>query len=174
MRSPRFRLLAVLPALAIVAAACGGGGGSPGREAAATAGADSLLAFSAPMLTGGDLAGASLQGHDSVLWFWAPWCTVCRAEAPSIVAAAEDLAGEVRLIGVAGRGEVSEMKAFVEETGTDSLTHVVDGDGKIWSSFGVFAQPAFAFIDDGGDVEVFVGSLGHDDLTERMRQLAAG
>jgi len=164
----------MLPVLAIVAVACGGGGGSSGSGGAAAAGgADSRLEFSAPTLTGGELSGASLKGRDTVLWFWAPWCVICRAEAPSVAAAAEDLADEVTLIGVAGRGEVAEMKAFVEETGTGSLTHIVDRDGKIWSSFGVFAQPAFAFIDDGGDIEVFVGSLGGDALTERMQQLAA-
>jgi hypothetical protein len=49
---------------------------------------------------------------------------------------------------------------------------VVDHDGSIWSSFGVSAQPAFAFVDDDGTVEVFVGSLGETGLTERMQALA--
>lgn len=107
-----------------------------------------------------------------MLWFWAPWCTVCRGEADDVVAAAAAVDGKVEVIGVAGRGEVPAMEGFVADTGTGGLTHVVDDDGSIWSSCEVFAQPAYAFIDDSGTVEVFVGALGEDALVQRMNALA--
>jgi len=117
--------------------------------------------------------GASLVGRDAVVWFWAPWCTICRSEAPEVAEVAERYASQVNLIGVPGRGELDEIVDFVDDTGTRSLTHVPDLNGDIWSAFGVYGQPAFAFIDDDGSVEVFIGGLGGDALADRIDQLIA-
>jgi thiol-disulfide isomerase/thioredoxin len=127
--------------------------------------------FVAATLDGGELASSSFQGKPTVLWFWAPWCTTCRAEAPDVTATAAAFDGEVEIIGVAGRGEVSEMEDFVADTETGSLTHVVDEDGAIWTDYEVLAQPAFAFIAADGSVETHIGALGEDELTERIEQL---
>jgi thiol-disulfide isomerase/thioredoxin len=115
--------------------------------------------------------GAALAGGDSVVWFWAPWCTICRAEAPEVAEIAERYGADITLIGVPGRGDLDEMRRFVDDTGTGSLTHVADLGGDIWSAFGVYGQPAFAFIDDGGSVEVFIGGMGGDALAERIDEL---
>jgi len=165
-------LLIVVAVAALLAAACGDGGSDPDAAAAKPLRSDQV-SFTATRLGGGQFDGASIQGKDTVLWFWAPWCTVCRAEAPDVVEAAAEFDGSVEVIGVAGRSEVSEMEQFLADTGTGWLDHLVDGDGAIWSQFGVVAQPAFAFVDDSGEIEVFVGALGRDALTERMRALAA-
>jgi thiol-disulfide isomerase/thioredoxin len=177
MRTNRFRLPALALAVATVLAACGSDGATRASGSTATADPGSAVQqgpppFTAAQLGGGELASASFDGQDTVLWFWAPWCTVCRAEADDVVAAAGALDGEVEVVGVAGRGEVAEMEGFVSDTGTGGITHVIDADGSIWSSYEVFAQPAYAFIDDSGSVEVFVGALGEDALVERMTALA--
>lgn len=157
-------------AVVLVAAACGGGGTTSSGSVGGAGEGD--ITFTAPVLAGGEFDGATLEGADTVLWFWAPWCTVCRGEAPDVVAAADAFEGEVQIIGVAGRGGLSEMEGFVDDTGTGGLTHLADEDGRIWSSFGVFAQPAYAFVDDSGEIEIFVGALGADGLTERMNDLS--
>lgn len=169
----RLRLLSVLFAVGLVLAACGGGDGGGGDGSAGTvAPADGPPAFSAATLAGDEVDSASFAGSPTVLWFWAPWCTICRAEAPDVAEVTEAFAGEVALYGVAGRGEVPAMEEFVSDTGTGGITHVVDDDGSIWTDYGVAAQPAFAFISAEGEVEVFVGSLSRDDLTARMQALA--
>lgn len=179
MRHRHVRALALLVTAVLLLGACGndsdeaGGPDGEARVAATTAGSGAP-AFEAQTLAGTDFDSASFDGRPTVLWFWAPWCTVCRAEAPDVIAAAADHADEVQLVGVAGRGEIPDMKEFVEQTGTDGFTHVVDDDGSIWSDYDVAAQPAFAFIDGQGNVDVHVGSLGRDALTERMQALAAG
>ncbi len=179
MRPNRLRLPALVIAFAALLASCGGASGSSDETGSADPASPSAseasgapAQFTADQLGGGELTSASFAGKDTVLWFWAPWCTVCRGEADDVVAAAGALDGKVEVIGVAGRGEVPEMEGFVSDTGTGGLTHVVDADGSIWSSYEVFAQPAYAFIDDSGSVEVFVGALGEDALVERMTALS--
>jgi thiol-disulfide isomerase/thioredoxin len=186
MASMRMRTLALGVGLLLTLAACGGGSdGSDDGASSPTAGANGSSsssgsgsgdggapAFVATTLEGTELDSASLAGTDTVLWFWAPWCTTCRAEAPDVTATAAAFE-DVQVIGVASRGDVGEMEDFVADTDTGSLTHVADEAGDIWSSYGVAAQPAFAFIDDDGTYTVHLGALGADALQERFEQLAS-
>lgn len=173
MTSPRrTRLGVALAALTLLLAACGGGGGDDDGVGAPepTTGPP---AFTAASLTGGEVDSSTFSGEPKVLWFWAPWCTTCRAEAPGVVAAAAEVGEGVELIGVAGRGEVPAMEEFVDQTGTDGFTHVVDDDGSIWADYGVAAQPAFAFISADGEVETVAGAIPEDELVDKMQALQA-
>ena len=106
-----------------------------------------------------------------MLWFWAPWCTICRAEAPDINETVERFGADVQIVGVAGRGGIDEMRGFIDDTGTGGMTHVADEAGDVWNAFGIYAQPAFAFIDDTGEIETFIGGLRADDLADRIEEL---
>lgn len=128
--------------------------------------------FPLEVLGGGEISEASLRDRDVVLWFWAPWCTVCRAEAPGVRAVGLDYESRVELVGVAGRGEPSSMEDFVSDTGMERFRHVVDGDGSVWSAYGVAQQPAFAFLDDTGSVEVVQGTLPAEELATRLSAMA--
>lgn len=134
--------------------------------------ADGPLAFTAADLTGAEVHVAALAGEPVVLWFWAPWCTICRGEGPHVADVAAALDGEVTFLGVAGLGEVPDMDAFVSDTGTGGFTHLVDDDGSLWQRFGVSYQPAYAFIDSDGTVDVLVGALGPEELSERAEALS--
>ncbi len=199
-RRQSIRGATLLGVAAIVLAACGGGGDESGSVVAPAADtatveapaepasppaeqtqqvAELAAALSAAFATsttldgGTAFDGATLAGRDSVVWFWAPWCTICRGEAPEVADVAARYGSQVDLIGVPGRGELDEMNDFVDDTGTGSLTHVPDLSGDIWSAFGVYGQPAYAFIDDDGSVEVFIGGMGGDALAERIDELIA-
>jgi thiol-disulfide isomerase/thioredoxin len=198
LRRPRHtRTAVVLAAGVVVLAACGGAGGSGDAPVAAPedasapvppAGADEApdaavddaddaavfaSVFAATTPIDAEFDAASLAGHDTVLWFWAPWCTVCRAEAPDINETVARFGDDVRIVGVAGRGGIDEMRGFIDDTETTGLTHVADLDGDVWNAFGIYAQPAFAFIDDTGEMEIFVGGLRADDLADRIDELLA-
>ncbi|MDE3724016.1 redoxin domain-containing protein [Nocardiopsis sp. N85] len=128
-----------------------------------------LPAFDAPTLDGQDLASTTLAGEPVVLWFWAPWCSVCRGEAGGVAEAAERYEGQVDFVGVAGLGEVEDMRAFTSDTDTDHMTHIIDEDGGIWSDFGVVGQPAFAFVNADGTFETVAGTLTDADLDAHVR-----
>ena len=65
------------------------------------------------------------------------------------------------------------MVDFVDETGVGAFEHLIDADGLIWQELGIFDQPAFAFVNDNGEVEPHVGALGEEELTRRIEELLA-
>lgn len=153
------------------AAATAPGGSSDGAAESQAAGV--TQAFATATAIDQPFDAASLAGRDAVVWFWAPWCTVCRAEAPDVNTIVERYGDQVSFVGVGGRGAIDEMEGFISDTETSGLPHVADLDGTVWQAFGVYAQPAFAFIDDSGEVEVFIGGLGEEALAERIDQITA-
>ncbi|CAM4088173.1 redoxin domain-containing protein [Nocardiopsis rhodophaea] len=173
-------VLATLAAAVVGLSACGapdsedGAAGGGGGQASESGGAGATppkagetppaLDFTTRTVDGNDFAGAELQGKPVVLWFWAPWCTVCRGEAEGVMKAAERHTDDVKFIGVAGRGEVDDMKKFVDDTETDGMTHIVDDDGSIWSGFEVTGQPAFSFLRADGTFHTVSGTLSDADL----------
>jgi hypothetical protein len=79
---PRRLSLAVLAAAAVLAAGCGGGAGeqadpqatpTPAAATTATASVPDVLAFTAPLVGGGELDASTLAGETAVFWFWSPF-----------------------------------------------------------------------------------------------------
>jgi len=127
--------------------------------------------FGATTINGDPFDASILAGRPTVAWFWAPWCVICRGEAPDVAEIATRYAGKVNFVGVAGQAQAPEMRDFVSDTGTEGITHLDDSSGNIWASYGIYAQPAYAFITDDGRVETYVGSLGGDGLADVIEQL---
>jgi thiol-disulfide isomerase/thioredoxin len=173
-------LLAVV--LAAPLAACGAAPDSPaGPGAAPTATSTSAsssravpeqLKFTAQTVDGRSFAGESLAGKAAVLWFWAPWCPKCRAEAPRVAASARAAAGRVTFVGVAAQDELPAMKKFVADYGLGGFVHLADVDASVWTRFGVTYQPAYAFIKPDGTVDVVKEQLSESALAERVGTLS--
>ncbi|MCL3860967.1 redoxin domain-containing protein [Actinotalea sp. K2] len=202
--APRRQLLALLATACLALAGCAAGDGpaaqdppsdgatspsapategtpTPGDEAGGdtdvepgTADPDGPLTFTATTLDGVTVDASTFAGEPVVLWFWAPWCSICRAEAPDVVDVVADLDGQVTFLGVPGLGEEDAMRSFVDDTSTGTFEHLVDADGALWQRFGVVNQPAYAFVSADGTVEVHAGALGADALRERAAQLTTG
>ena len=160
-------------------ASCSGSTGLGGTSSgvAATTGQSSPFAHIGAIP--GTVEGAafdpdSLTGKPVVLWFWAPWCTVCRAEAPTVMKVAAEFAGKVEFVGVAGQGTKVAMADFIRQTDTGDLTHLADTGGTVWRAYGVAVQPTFAFITRDGRADIRVGSLDEQTLRARVAEVVAG
>ena len=78
----------------LLLAGCAGSGTNP--HVAPTTGVVSPLAHIGAVpatVSGAPFDPATLTGKPVVLWFWAPWCTICRSEAPAVTKVAADFAG---------------------------------------------------------------------------------
>ena len=82
--------------------------------------------------------------------------------------------GDVTVIGVAGRDDLSAIQGFIDDRGVGAFPHMVDDTGEIWAGFDVRSQPAFVFIDDDGTIVGDAGSLSEESLVERLDALVAG
>lgn len=78
--------------------------------------------------------------------------------------------GEVRFLGVAWQDTREAMRAFVDRHGILMPT-AVDEDGSLFTSFGFTYQPAWVFVNDGGQVRTHFGALGEDGLEEEVQDL---
>jgi thiol-disulfide isomerase/thioredoxin len=134
--------------------------------------ADDRLVFTGTTLSGAPFNGASLQGKPAVLWFWAPWCPFCNAEAPGVseVAASNP---KVTFVGIAARSDVGQMQGFVDKYNL-RFTNLNDADGSLWARFGVPWQPAYVFYRADGSstfVNNPVAAMPEQELSDRVRAL---
>ncbi|WP_404385157.1 redoxin domain-containing protein [Knoellia locipacati] len=130
--------------------------GSATAEAPAPSGATASvpdeLRFTATTVDGQPFDGASLAGQDTVLWFWAPWCTVCARSAASVRSAAE-ASPTIRFVGVAGlSSDGRAMGEFVSRHDVGDLTHVADTRGEVYTRFGITQQHTFVLVGADGTV----------------------
>lgn len=164
----RSLILILLSGLGLTACA---GTGAPTSGSPAAAGA-STLDFSTATVDGGQFDGASLQGRDAVLWFWASWCSVCAAESGTVREFSEQVPAGVTVLGVAGLGSPpDDSVAFVDRHSIGDITHLYDGDGSLWQRFGVTRQPSFVFLRADGTSELVAGRLALDELLQRSARL---
>ena len=150
--------LAIVSSLAISPMA------SATQHASTTHASLAIYNFKAKTVQGKIFLGKSLAGKPTVLWFWAPWCTICRGESPDLVALSQSFKGKINLVGVAGLGPVNDMKGFIKDTHTGNFSHIADVNGDIWNHFQIVSQPSFIFISKIGVAYRIVGSMSKSDL----------
>jgi thiol-disulfide isomerase/thioredoxin len=133
--------------------------------------ADDRLQFTGTTLSGAPFNGASLQGKPAVLWFWAPFCPFCNAEAPGVSQVAAANPG-VTFVGIAGHSDVGAEQAFVSKYGLN-FTNLND-DGSIWARFNVPWQPAYVFYRADGSstfVNTPTSAMSQQELSGRVAAL---
>lgn len=121
------------------------------------------LDFSATQVSGEGFDARELAGTDTVLWFWAPWCTECAAAAADIQATAS-ATPDVTFVGVAGLStDVDAMQGFIDQHGL-GFTQLADTDGTLYTRFSVTQQDTFVLVDADGAVETVPAYGGATDL----------
>src|ERR1700712_2601144 len=135
--------------------------------------ADDRLNFSGTTLGGAPFNGASLQGKPAVLWFWAPFCPFCNAEAPGLSQVAAANPG-VTFVGIAAHSDVGEMQNFVSKYGLN-FTNLNDAHGATWARYNVPWQPAWVFYRADGSstfINNTTSALSQQDLASRVAALS--
>jgi thiol-disulfide isomerase/thioredoxin len=130
------------------------------------------LTFSAKTVDGKNFSSKALANKKpTVLWFWAPWCAICKNESAFITAAAQQYKNNVNFVGVGALGSRDELVEFVGLTGTSNFTNLDDSSGKLWNRFGVIIQPTLLFIDTKGNITTKVGPSDERFLAKRLAAL---
>jgi thiol-disulfide isomerase/thioredoxin len=124
------------------------------------------LRFTGTTVEGKRFDGSSLAGKPVLLWFWAPWCPVCRGQVSQVQKVAEDHKGAVSVVGVGSLDDANAIRAFGANA-TD-VTHLVDESGVIWKRFGVTQQSSFVLLDASGKKVFSAGYGGSDELDEHV------
>ena len=145
--------------------------GVPTGSVPGTAAVTGKLAFTGTTLDGQTFNAATLAGKPVLLWFWAPWCPTCAAQAPDVLDLQRTYAGKLGILGVAGLDDQNNMQPFVDRTKTKGITHLADPKGDIWRRFEVTQQSTYVLLDGSGNVTV-TGVLGGDELRAKVAALA--
>jgi peroxiredoxin len=102
------------------------------------------------MLDGADMRSAMVPGQAGIVYFFAPWCRVCRVSIGNL----DDLVGGEKLAWATAvaldYGDVAEVRDFIRRTGV-SLP-VLLGNPKTASEWSVRAFPTYYVVDAAGRI----------------------
>jgi peroxiredoxin len=131
--------------------------------------------FAASTPGGQEIELSALRGSPVALNFWATWCVPCRAEMPELQSAATRYRDQgLVVLGVNGGETANQVKAYVDEL---KLTFpiVLDPDGMIANSYGVYAMPTTIWIDAESIIRAkHLGPLTENDIDRYMASLLDG
>jgi cytochrome c biogenesis protein CcmG/thiol:disulfide interchange protein DsbE len=127
-----------------------------------------------PRLDGtGQLSLADLKGKPVVVNFWASWCTTCKEEAATLVAAEKKWRDKgVVFLGIDSVDKDEAARAYEKEFGVEYAS-VVDPEGKTAAQWYVTAYPESFFIDkDGRIVSAVRNGVDETTLDEQIAGIA--
>ena len=124
------------------------------------------LRFNATTVDGERFNGASLAGKPVLLWFWAPWCPVCRGQISQVEKIASDHEGTLAVVSVGSLDDADAIRSFA--AGVTGVTHLLDESGEVWKHFEVKEQSSFVLLDATGDKVFSSGYGGTDEVDQQV------
>jgi peroxiredoxin len=148
---------------------------SGGRATGGTDGARRALPELAIARLDGDgqlaLSQLAAAKTPTLLWFWAPWCSVCNGEAAEI----QQLAAETdafNVVAIGGRDDLANAPAFVEQHGMTAPTMLFDETMQVWEHYRIPGQPGAILLDtDGVERGRWLGAFDTNLAVEAARTL---
>lgn len=133
-----------------------------------------IPAFELQQIPEGTLTQADLDGHITVLNFFATWCGPCVGEMPELVRFAASLDEDVQLIGVsAGYDTLDQVLPFLD-THSVNFPVVLQGE-KLLNKVGSESLPTTLITDSSGRVVVsFEGPITRSQLDAAVQRVRAG
>lgn len=176
--SPTRSVLVLAAVVAVLGAACAGGSSVETGERPdlprATESASSPLPDVAVWNVGEaewvQFADVLPSSSPVLLWFYAPHCPSCAAEAGTMKAFAEEHAGDIEVVGVGTQDDAGMAADFVARHDIP-FTMLWDETFESWAALEVRAQPAAAlFTGEGQFLESWVGKLPEARVLELVGQ----
>ena len=121
------------------------------------------------LTAGGEVALADAldapAGTPVLAFFWAPFCSTCRSEAPVLEELAQQPPNGLRIVGVGALDDLGAARDFRTDTAVRSFPLLWAEDTDAWSAFGVPAQPYLLMIRDGQVVQRWPGGASAEEIT---------
>lgn len=108
------------------------------------------LNFTASTVDGKHFSGSSLVGKPALIWFWAPWCPICRSQIGGVKEIAQKYQGRITVVGVGGLDKAAAIRQGAEVL--HGVTNLVDESGDVWADFTITSQAEFVVLDATGKV----------------------
>lgn len=142
---------------------------STGSSPSAGAAVPAILEFTGTTAAGADFAGSTLAGKPVVLWFWAPWCAVCRSQGPDVTALAAKYGDDLSVIGIGSLDSADAIAGFADDV--RGPTHLSDPKGELWKRFRISEQSSFVVLDASGKEVLRSGYNDDGDLNGAVERL---
>jgi thiol-disulfide isomerase/thioredoxin len=112
------------------------------------------LPFDLPTLNGGQVSLSDYEGRIVFLNFWATWCEPCKRELPAFeeFAKAQTEDDSPVILAVNFQETIPEIRSYLQAAGIDGFHVLLDSDGAVSDSYGVFQLPVTFVIDQQGVV----------------------
>lgn len=128
-----------------------------------------ILAFDATTVDGEPFDARTLAGRPVVVWFWAPWCAVCRSQIGDVRALADEY-DDLAVIGVGSLDSTDAIAGFASDV--PGVTHLSDESGDVWKRFGITEQSSFVVLDAEGQEVLRTGYSDDDAVADAVADLA--
>lgn len=131
--------------------------------------------FTLPLLDGGEISMAQIEGQPVVINFWASWCAPCVEESPVLEKAWRDSKDDgVMFIGVQIQDTENAGRRWLDEFDI-TYPNGLDKKGEITIDYGVIGIPVTFFVNKMGVVERrFVGAVKQQQMSAWIDELVAG
>ncbi|MCT8333062.1 thioredoxin domain-containing protein [Leptospira sp. 85282-16] len=94
----------------------------------------------------------SWKGHPKVVYFWATWCTVCKAYAPILEANLKLLPKSTVFLSVLEAEDSEETKEIISQLSPEAKRPIYAADYRILKEWRISAYPTTVFLNEKGKV----------------------
>ena len=112
--------------------------------------------FETYSIEGRYFSSESLEGEQTLLMFWAPWCGVCRRELPKLAQYYRETgSAEIQILTIGTASPESQVKGYVEDHSNTFVFPTVYDDGRLLKdAFGIRAFPTYVLLDEEGTIRL--------------------
>jgi len=119
-----------------------------------------------------ELSQLASTDKPTLLWFWAPWCTICNGEAPRIQQLADDAGDTLQVVAIGGRDDIANAPEFVSRHGLTTPTLLFDESMQVWEHYRIPGQPGAILLDtDGQERGRWIGAFDPNLAVEAAQAL---